>query len=144
MIKKTPEVATNTAIAAGADPQNLAMAKSQLGRKEYIGYCQAFVEAASGGGWKGSSATDAWNRQQDTAVQGLGGVQPGDKVYFNNPKDPNGHVGIMDRGNQFVSATDNGIEENDIGDWSKRTGEQPLGYIPQKINPYTSIMKGVN
>lgn len=146
-IKNTPKVATREALQAGADPQDLALAKSQLGKKEYIGYCQEFVEKASGQGVMGSSASQAWQNQQDKAVQGLEGVEPGDQIYFSNPNNPDGHVGIVSNIDQtgtpsFISATNNGIEENSLPEWEQMTGQTPLGYIPQKTNPYMNIVKG--
>lgn len=140
----TPENATNNAIQAGADPQDLARAKAELGQQEYIGYCQAFVEQATGSGFQGESASAAWQNQQNKAVVDptLSGIQPGDEVYFNDPNNPEGHVGIADKNNQFVSATNNGVQENNINDWMQMTGQQPLGYIPQTTNPYMKFLKG--
>jgi hypothetical protein len=136
-MKGSVSASTSQAIQSGADPADLARAKAELGKKEYIGYCQSFVEQATGSGWQGSSATDAWNRAQNK-VQGLQGVQPGDPVYFQDPNNPDGHVGIMDQGNNFVSATDNGVEENNLNDWIKLTGQTPLGYLPRIGGQYGS------
>lgn len=144
IMKKSPAIATNSALQAGADPQDLALAKKELGKQEYIGYCETFVEKATGSGNQGATASDAWNNQQDKAIQGLEGVRPGDKIYFSDPNNPAGHVGLADQGGNFVSATDNGIQENNINDWMKTTGQQALGYIPQQENPYARIMKGTN
>lgn len=143
IIKNNPQTATEDALNAGADPADLARAKAQLGEQAYIGYCQSFVEQATGSGWQGSSASDAWERSQNK-IQGLQGMQPGDLIYFNDPNNPDGHVGIADKNNQFVSATDNGIQENDINNWEQETGQSPLGYIPQQVNPYIKIIQGVN
>jgi len=128
----SPQMATATtqAIQSGANPLSLAIAKKQLGDREYIGYCEKFVEQVT----KGTtgiypSAIDAWNQQQDKAVTGLDGVQPGDPVYF-APDSSNqgyGHTGIYAGDNQFVSATDNGIQQNDLGKWQQSTGQQVLG-----------------
>lgn len=144
IINNSPDQATSMALQAGADPIDLIKAKSQLGKQDYIGYCESFVEQTSNSGWKGMSASDAWQNQQDEAVQGLGGIQPGDKVYFSDPNNADGHVGIMDKDNNFISATDNGIEENNINEWMRLTGQNPLGYIPIKQNPYLKMVKGGN
>lgn len=124
-------LATNEALKNGADPANLAAAKQQLGEKAYIGYCQAFVADTAGGQNHGASAIEAWNNQQDKATQGLNGISPGDEIYFNadDSNGGNGHTGIYSGNNHFISATNNGIEEQDLADWQKSTGQQLLGYI---------------
>ena len=128
----TVDVATSNAIQSGASPLGLAMAKKQLGKQEYIGYCESFVENVTGSGWKGSSASDAWNNQltQGKAVSGLNGVTPGSEIYFEDPHNSDGHVGIYAGDNQFISATDNGIKQTDINQWQKSTGQKVLGYVP--------------
>lgn len=127
----TPDVATSQAIENGADPMSLALAKQQLGKDEYVGYCESFVESVAGSGWKGKSAIDAWNNQQDKAVPGLNGVQPGDSVYFYDPNQPYGHTGIYSGDNQFISATGSGIQQSDINKWAASNQQQVLGYVPQ-------------
>lgn len=129
----TSDVATSDAIQNGADPLALALAKKQLGEKQYIGYCESFVEGVTGSGWRGASATDAWNRQASAGktVDGLNGVQPGDAVYFSDPNQPYGHTGVYAGNNQFISATDNGIQQNDINNWVGATGQKVLGYVPK-------------
>jgi NlpC/P60 family len=127
------DVATTQAMQSGANPLSLAMAKKQLGNQEYIGYCEQFVEQTTGSGWKGTSALNAWNNQaeQGKAVSGLQGIKPGDAVYFNDSSQPFGHVGLYSGNDQFISATDNGIQQNDLGKWQESTGQQVLGYVPQ-------------
>ena len=117
------------AISSGADPTDVARAKLALGKQDFNGWCQTFVERATGSGWQGASASDAWNNAKNK-VSGLQGVLPGNPVYFNNPTDPNGHTGIYEGNNKFISATDNGVQENDINDWQNRTGQTALGYLP--------------
>ena len=130
-----PGIATATAkaIQNGANPKALATAQHFLGAKDYIGYCESFVEKVTGEGWKGTSAVDAWNNQKSQAVQGLQGVKPGDAVYFAGDASNgyNGHTGIYAGNGQFVSATDNGIQQYDLGAWIKSTGQKLLGYVPQ-------------
>lgn len=126
-------LATSSAIQAGAHPDLLAAARSQLGKKAYIGFCEAFVEQATRG-QRGMfpSAIAAWNGQQNVARPGTNGMQPGDIVYFNaDPSNQNfGHTGIYAGNNQFISATNNGIQQTDLDAWQKSTGQKLLGYVP--------------
>ncbi len=129
----TAAQATTQALQNGADPNSLSSAKQKLGDQSYIGYCEAFTEQVTVGHqgiWP--SAISAWNGQQDKAVQGLDGVQPGDAIYF-APDQSNsgyGHTGVYSGDNRFVSATDNGVQETNLNDWQNMTGQQILGYIP--------------
>lgn len=130
----TPQViqkAEDDALQSGADPVTLANAKKYLGEAAYIGYCQSFVEKVSGSGWQGGSAIEAWQNTPNK-VSGLQGIQPGDKVYF-SPDASNsgyGHVGVYAGNNQFISATNNGIEKQDLSQWQQNTGQRVLGYVP--------------
>jgi len=94
---------------------------------DFSGWCQAFVEKAQGSSEKYPTAYDAWTSQKNKAVQGTKGIQPGDAIYFY----PN-HTGIYMGNDQFISATDNGVESHDLNEWGKLTGQQVLGYIPQR------------
>lgn len=123
--------ATEQALGAGANPMILALAKQMLGKKAYVGYCQAFVRQM-GGTTQGASAIQAWNNAQNK-VQGTQGMQPGDLVYF-SPNQSNqgyGHTGIYSGDNRYVSATNSGILENDLNNWQTATGQKLLGYVPQ-------------
>lgn len=110
--------------------------ESLIGSQAYDDMCEEFVEQAQGSSQKYANAITAWTNQQNNAVQGLGGVQPGDTIYFspNEGNGYNGHTGIYMGNNQFLSATDYGVATNDINNWSNSTGQQILGYIPQN-NP---------
>ena len=82
------------------------------------------------------SAIEAWQQQQKKAVQGINGLREGDAVYFtpNSSNDGSGHTGIYTGNGRFISATYNGVEENDLQEWQNRTGQNVLGYIPQRGN----------
>ena len=110
--------------------------KALIGNQAYDDLCEKFVEEASGLQTKYANAITAWTSQSKNAVQGLTGIQPGDTVYFspNEGNGMNGHAGIYMGGNEFLSATDYGVATNDINNWTKSTGQQILGYIPQN-NP---------
>lgn len=106
------------------------MQKDDTGK--YKGLCQRFVEDATYGKHGiFDSAISAWN-QLPNKVQGLNGVKPGDLVYFsaNAGNNNDGHVGIYEGNGVFKSATSNGIEDYNINDWTKRTGQSVLGYVP--------------
>lgn len=121
---------TNNAINSGADPQDLAWAKSRLGSDDYINYCEQFVENASGETGKSASAFDAWQTAQNK-VEGLHGIKPGDKVYFNQTSgNQYGHTGIYAGNGQFISATPGGVKQMNLHDWVSQYGNSVLGYIP--------------
>lgn len=129
--------AENDALSVGAEPADLLAAKSQLGKQEYINYCETFVEKATGSGNEGATADQAFYNQPNAVHDPtLQGAKPGDEVYLSDPTNPAGHTGIMDTGGNFISATDNGVQENNLSDWERETNQTPLGYIPQKQNPY--------
>lgn len=126
-------IATAQAIDAGAKPKSLDTAINKLDDQSYIGFCERYVENVNGKSGVYPSAAVAWEKQQDTAVQGLQGVKPGDTIYF-APDDSNhgyGHAGIYTGEGKFVSATSSGVKEHPLVDWVKSTGQQILGYIPK-------------
>ncbi|HEX9059152.1 MAG TPA: NlpC/P60 family protein [Clostridia bacterium] len=115
-------------------PQSVTTAQSDIGDQSYNGYCQAFVEQATYGkqGLFGATAYDAWNNfnKKGQATQGTQGIQPGDIIYFSPTQQvPAGHTGIYEGGNNFVSATDDGVQSNDLSKWQQATGQQILGYV---------------
>ena len=124
--------ATNQAVQAGAQPLVLQLASKLLGKNEYLGYCQAFVERMTGNQQRSPTAISAWDNAQNK-VQGTQGMQPGDLVYFSpNASNQNyGHTGIISGNNEMISATNSGVKKSNIIDWLKQTGQNLLGYIPQ-------------
>jgi hypothetical protein len=124
-------VAVSQALGVGADPKSLEIARQYLGTSKFIGYCQRFVRQVTGGRTIGASAIEAWNKAPQK-IQGVQGIQPGDPVYF-SPNSSNrgyGHTGIYAGNGQFVSATDRGIRQANLGEWIKATGQKLLGYVP--------------
>jgi len=105
--------------------------------QKYNGYCQGFVDDVIGTPQQSRqpSASSAWNNYSQTgqAVQGTQGIQPGDLIYFNDPNDPNGHVGIYSGGDKFISATEvdpkHPVQNQSIGAWQDKTGQTILGYV---------------
>ena len=125
-------VATAHAIAAGASPKDLEIARQYMGQSKFIGYCQSFVRQVTGGRTQGASAIEAWNNAKQKVAGSVQGMQPGDLVYF-SPNASNsgyGHTGIYAGNGQFVSATDKGIRQAGLGEWIKATGQKLLGYVP--------------
>ena len=125
-------VATAHAIAAGASPKDLEIARQYMGQSNFIGYCQSFVRQVTGGRTQGASAIDAWNNAQNKVQGSVQGMQPGDLVYFtpNASNSGYGHTGIYAGNGQFVSDTDKGIRQAGLSDWIKATGQKLLGYVP--------------
>lgn len=119
------------AISAGANPRDLEIARQYLGKKDFIGFCQSFVSKVTGGLTKGGSAIQAWLNSPNK-IPSLQGIQPGDLLYF-GPHSSNkgyGHTGVYSGNNQMISATNNGVTQNDLGGWLKQTGQKLLGYVP--------------
>lgn len=127
----TVSTATNAALQSGAPPADLSLAKRFLGDHAYIGFCQAFVEQTQGKLHLHPTAVAAWVANQNRAVPGLAGVQPGDAIYFapDASNEGAGHTGIYAGNDQFISATNSGIESQDLGQWQQQTGQRLLGYI---------------
>lgn len=117
-------------------PDDLTKATALIGNQNYDDYCQQFVEQmAYGKSGIYPNAVSAWNdnAQNGNAVGGMDGIKQGDLMYF-APDDSNsyaGHAGIYMGNNQFISATNNGVQTNDLNDWQQSTGQQLLGFVPR-------------
>lgn len=116
-------------------PDNVTSARSEIGNTDNNGYCERFAEKTTMGktGLYGS-AIEAWNNyaQNGKATSELEKARPGDLIYF-NPDVSNqgyGHVGVLTGKGNFISATDNGVQEMPLSDWEKLTGQKPLGIVP--------------
>lgn len=113
---------------------NVSSAESYSGSQQFKNLCQAFVEQMTYG-HQGvyPTAIAAWNQQQNKAISGTDGIQPGDLVYFGADKSNGGfgHAGIYEGNGNFVSATDSGVQSNNLDQWQKGTGQKLLGYVPQ-------------
>ena len=116
-------------------PNNISVAQQQLGNTNYNDLCQKFVEQMTmGRTGVYPSAIHAWNALASKAYAGLGGIKEGDVIYF-APNASNrgwGHTGIYKGNNQFISATDNGVQVNDLNNWQQTTGQQVLGFVPRE------------
>jgi hypothetical protein len=127
-----PDEETSEAINNGADPKNLAWAKSQLGKKEYKNYCQAFVRVANGSDKYYGTAINSWKQQG--GVTDLSKANPGDIVYFDSAKSNGnyGHTGIYSGNGKFISGGLNSVQEMPISEWEKNYNQKALGFIPQE------------
>lgn len=116
------------------EPSNIKSAKQLMDNppEDYTGKCQRFVEQATyGKTGLNYSANTAWQNAQDK-VESLKGIKKGDLIYF-APDSSNGfdgHVGIYEGNDKFISARDDGIKEDTIHNWNKTTGQVAVGYIP--------------
>ncbi len=124
---------------SSSNTQDVKLAQSDLGDQSYDNYCQEFVDNVLGTPAQNRALTakDAWSNYQQTgqATTGTDGIQPGDIVYFTpTAKVPEGHTGIYTGNNNFVSATWNGVENNNLDKWQKTTGQQVLGYVKNPEN----------
>lgn len=131
-------------------PQNVKLASGDVGDQSYDDYCQQFVEQVTyGKSGIFPNANDAWNSysQSGQAQQGMKGIQPGDLVYFAPDQSNNfeGHTGIYQGSNKFVSATYNGVQSNDLNSWENQTGQQVLGYVKNpQVLPQIGGFNGSN
>jgi hypothetical protein len=113
-------------------PQDVTQASSQVGSQADNGECQRFVEKVTTGKTGiFPSATDAANYyQQSGKMKSLQDAKPGDLIYFDDPNQPDGHVGILtDTKGDFVSATYNGVQTNNLTDWINQTGQSIRGVV---------------
>lgn len=125
-----------------SDVNNANITASKPDVSKYNGYCQQFVDDVIGTPPqnRAPSASAAWNNYSQTGqgIQGTKGMQPGDIIYFNDPNDPNGHVGIFSGGDKFISATQENpnkpVQNHTIKGWTDLTGDSILGYVKNPSN----------
>lgn len=113
-------------------PSDLVNATSKIGSQEYNAYCQRFAEQmATGHSGMYASAKAAFQDQakKGNANSDFSQMQPGDLLYFDDPNQPYGHVGITDGQGNMISATYHGVQKSSINDWLKSTGQRPLGFV---------------
>ncbi len=92
-------------------------AESQLGSQNWNGLCEKFVENAYGTSGQYPTAQDAYNKLH-TSTNWSPNI--GALVWFapNASNGNAGHIGIYIGQNQFISATYNGVQINDMTSWS--------------------------
>lgn len=99
---------------------------------QWRGMCEAWAEQMIYGhhGMYGSATSAEQHYAQNGQLNtNMSQAKPGDLVYFSDPNQPNGHVGIYNGGNNFRSATYNGIQDNDLMKWQQATGQKLLGFV---------------
>lgn len=121
--------ATQAALSAGAEPSNLAKARSQLGSQAYINYCEQFVENMQGQNGVNPSAISAWQKAQTngTANPDVSQAKPGDIIYYaaGNDNGGYGHAAIYAGNGQVISATNSGVKQTPISVFASK----PLGFV---------------
>lgn len=113
-------------------PQDVTAAQKELGSTADNGECQRFVEkAVYGKTGIFPSATDAasYYQQNGQMQTDFKNMKPGSLIYFNDPNQPDGHVGIYEGNGKMVSATYNGVQEDDVNNWLQATGQKPIGFV---------------
>lgn len=118
-------------------PSDVQSAQQDVGQNDLNGHCEQWVEKQAGLPNMGTTAYNAFNNFADKGMarQDWQNMSAGDLIYFSDPKNKAGHVGIVSGVNpqtgnmSFISATDNGVKSSDISEWQKETGQTPLGYI---------------
>ncbi len=118
---------------AQQDDPRVTAAQNLSGNQDYNGYCQTFVEKIMGTPKMGATAADAWNNWVDkgSAHPDAAKAPAGSAVYF-APDASNkgaGHVAIADGKGSIIGATDNGVAKYSLTQWTKTTGQKPLGYV---------------
>lgn len=116
----------------GIEQSGSVSADAAIGDQNDNGFCQRFVEKQlTGHAGIYTSATVAYKDQlqKGNINSDFSKMQPGDALYFEDPSQPDGHVGIVDGPDSMVSATSNGVQPSKISDWLKATGQRPLGFI---------------
>ena len=115
-------------------PQGVTQASSDIGRNDFNGECEAYVEKTLKLPNMGTTAVNAWNNWVDKgkAFADYQKAPAGSLVYFAPDAASNenaGHVAISDGRGNILGATDNGVQKYKIDDWIKQTGQTPLGYV---------------
>ena len=116
-------------------PSDVTNAQSDLGNTDYTGLCEAWQEKMTGSPNMGTTAANAWDNysQQGITNTDITKAKPGDKIYFSGDGGL-GHTGIVTENKNgdlsFISATDNGVQTQNVNSWLQETGQQPLGFIP--------------
>lgn len=121
---------------SGNVPIDVRDAQQVTGQHDLDGLCEQAVEQWAGLPKMGTTAGNAWNSwvEQGKAYSGLDGAEPGDLLYFqpNNSNQGAGHAALFE-GYQngqpiMISATYNGIREDNVSNWSS-TVAPLLGYV---------------
>lgn len=123
----------------------VAWARSAMGKQDWNGLCQQFVEAAYGAkGVYASAAQAARGLVTHRGKQAWRTAPPGALLYFapDETNDHNGHVGIALGNGRMISATPKGVREErlDTPYWAQRFSgwAEPAGFpgrTPSRTSP---------
>lgn len=97
--------------------------------------CEQFVENMYGTTGQYPSAITAWQSLAPTDPKALAqrrnlGLAPvGAKLYFSDPHQPFGHVGIYAGNGAFIAANDYGVQAWNVGAWMSATGQSFVGWV---------------
>lgn len=114
-------------------PQDVRNAEEVTGTHDLDGWCEHAVEQWDNLPNMGRTANEAWQNwsSQGKAYQNIDQAPVGSLIYF-APDQSNrgaGHVAIsLGKGN-MISATYQGVRQDNVNDWMTRTGQQPLGFV---------------
>ncbi len=125
-----------------ADVSEATALGNQPSSSKYNRMCQQFVDDVlqTPPQNRQASASDAWNNyvQQGLAHSGTEGMQQGDLLYFQDPNDPSGHVGLVSSNGKFISATEvnpqKPVQNQSIAAWQDLTGQKILGFVKNPEN----------
>jgi cell wall-associated NlpC family hydrolase len=110
--------------ASGSGAQAIAWARSRLGRQDWNGLCERFVEEAYGTSGVFPSAAAAQSMITHRGKDAWRSAPAGALVYFapDATNGFNGHVGIALGGGRMISATPSGVREErlDTPYWAER------------------------
>ncbi|HXI19101.1 MAG TPA: NlpC/P60 family protein, partial [Chloroflexota bacterium] len=119
---------------------SVSWAMAQVGRQDYIGLCQKFVENANGTTGRYPSAVAAANALTTNAGGQMGDAPRGALVFF-RPDASNGyfgHVGISLGGGQMVSGAANGVSVDGASRyWSSLYSGYGLPRFAQGVRDFT-------
>lgn len=102
----------------------------------YAGFCQQFIDDTVGSKERYPTAFATWQAkvQNGQAQPGTKGIKPGDIIEF-QPDDSNGglgHAAIVQKDGNLKMATDSGIKTFSLEEWTRYTGQVPLGHYTPK------------
>lgn len=106
-----------------------------MSHSQWAGLCEAWAEQQTFGhqGVFPTAIAGAQHFAQTGQLNPNVAMAPkGALIYFQDPNQPDGHVGISNGAGGFTSATYNGVQTNPLQAWQQSTGQKALGYVIPK------------
>lgn len=106
-----------------------------MSQSQWAGLCEAWAEQQAYGhqGIFPTALAGAQHFAQSGQLNpNITKAPKGALIYFSDPNQSDGHVGIADGKGNFTSATYNGIQTNPLTAWQQSTGQRALGYVIPK------------